>query len=344
MIPEVFHGYKILSFCGSGAYGDVYYCEDMSGKRMALKVISKLRFGNGWERELKGVRNLHKITSGTQKLLQIYHVDEDEEYFFYSMECADSLESDHYVPDTLSNRLKKGAIPSSELFELFKNIFEAVKTLHNAGFAHRDIKPDNILFVNGKPKLADIGLLSSLSGTLTVMAGTLGFIPPELKASDLLSASDRKSRLRNDIYAFGKVVYCATTGMPPEKFPSMPKDLELYLPVKLFSNLSFSLCDPKPGKRINNVTDLEREIKGIQHKLLYGETLFEHIQGITGCLGKIISLTVRSLLLTLIILLFILGCFLSVLAAEHSLILCFAIIIFSVVFCLLLTRKVFARK
>ena len=36
-----FHGLKLLAHCGGGAYGDVFYSEDISGRRMAVKIISK---------------------------------------------------------------------------------------------------------------------------------------------------------------------------------------------------------------------------------------------------------------------------------------------------------------
>ena len=38
----------ILRHCGGGAYGDVYYCHDITGKKLALKVVPKSRLGSGW--------------------------------------------------------------------------------------------------------------------------------------------------------------------------------------------------------------------------------------------------------------------------------------------------------
>ena len=340
MFPEVFHGFRILAHCGGGAYGDVYYCEDMSGKKMALKVISKLRLGSSWQRELKGVKNFHKITSDTQKLLQIFHVDEDEEYFFYTMECADSADDTRYVPDTLAYRLQKGAVPPDELMDMISDIFEAIKTLHRSGFTHRDIKPDNILFVNGKPKLADIGLLSSLSGTVTMMAGTLDFIPPEMKASELLNSSDRKSRLRNDLYAFGKVIYCAVTGMTPDKFPSIPKDLPLYLPVKYFFNLSTRLSNRDPGKRINDIKILEQEINNIRRKLLYGSTLSEHIRDNSGSVGKFfIKIAAIILYMFLFCTVAIVGIGVGAAASEFSIAITFVIVGFAILICMFIAKK-----
>jgi serine/threonine protein kinase len=49
----------------------------------------------------------------------------------------------------------------------------------DAGFAHRDIKPDNTLFVKGVPNPGDIGLISPLTATTTHLAGTIEFLPTE---------------------------------------------------------------------------------------------------------------------------------------------------------------------
>ena len=271
-----YHGLKLLTHCGGGAYGDVYYCEDISGKKMAVKIVSKKKLGDSWERELRGVINYRKITENAPGLLQIFHVEEDEESFFYTMEPADSASDAEYLPDTLARRLQSGPLPQADLLRILSGIFDGIKLIHSAGFTHRDIKPDNILFVKGVPKLADIGLLSSLSNSMTQLAGTLEFIPPEERGADLES-SDKLSRQRNDLYAFGKVVYCAVTGMSPHEYPTVPSDLPLSLPLKYFLRLSFQLCSKDPILRLNSIEKLSREFADIERKLLYGESFKDRV-------------------------------------------------------------------
>lgn len=272
-----YHGLKLLTHCGGGAYGEVYFCEDISGRKMAVKIISKMKLGNSWERELRGVINYRKITENAPGLLQIFHVEEDEDSFFYTMEPADSVSDTGYVPDTLARRLLSGPLPQADLLRILSGIFDGIRLIHGAGFAHRDIKPDNILFVKGVPKLADIGLLSSLSNSMTRLAGTLDFIPPEERGAEALESSDRQSRQRNDLYAFGKVVYCAVTGMSPNEYPAVPGGLPLTLPLKYFLRLSFQLCGKDPAQRLNSVELLSGEFADIERKLLYGESLRDRI-------------------------------------------------------------------
>jgi serine/threonine protein kinase len=89
MSLDDFHGIKLITLCGGGAYGDVYYASDISGKKIAIKIISKKKLGHSWERELKGVINYRQATLAAPELLQIFHVAETEDKFYYTMEPAD---------------------------------------------------------------------------------------------------------------------------------------------------------------------------------------------------------------------------------------------------------------
>lgn len=278
MEGRLYHGLRLLTSCGGGAYGDVYYCRDISGRFLAVKIISKKKLGKDWERELKGVRNYRCITENSPLLLQIYHVEEDDDSFFYTMEPADNAAAPGgaYIPDTLAYRLERGPLRDDELFDILSGIFNAVRTIHTAGFAHRDIKPDNILFVNGKPKLGDIGLMSSLASTVTNPAGTMYFFPPEQRNENF--RYDRKSHQKSDLYAFGKVIYCAITANDPRNFPSWPHDLTLSVPRKYFLHLSCRLCHIEPSCRPSNILDIASELKKIEHRLKYGETAGDRVR------------------------------------------------------------------
>lgn len=275
---SVYHDLTLLQLCGSGAFGEVWLCRDISRKKLAVKIISKGRLGEFWRRELQGVINYRTITEQTSGLLQIYHVGEDEDFFYYTMEAADSLSQENYVPDTLSARLAaNGPLPPETLQSVLKEIFNGIKVIHQAGFAHRDIKPDNIIFVHGKPRIGDIGLISALSATMSQLAGTLEFLPPELRSSDSPDQVDRKSRQGSDLYAFGKVVYCAVTGEEPQKWPAIPSGIPLSLPLKFYLRLSMQLCDRNPARRLHSLDELEHEMREIERKLLFGETFHDKI-------------------------------------------------------------------
>ena len=293
--PTHLYGLTILERCGRGAFGEVFYCQEATGKKVALKVVSKLAIGSGWERELKGITNYRRMLENTPGLLQIHHVGEDEDSFYYTMEPADALPGqERYRPDTLAVRLENGPLPTTQVIPTLTAILEAIAALHNAGFAHRDIKPENILFVNGVPKLADLGLLSTLSATTTQLAGTLDFLPPEALLSTSTNPS-RESGQQNDLYAFGKLIYCCITGNPANAFPSIPPELPLTQFNKHFCRLYLHLCDKEPTCRLRHIAAVQREFRRTVRLCNSGESFGDALRYHVLRLGRSLrSLAVRN--------------------------------------------------
>ena len=205
--------YTLLAHCGKGAYGMVFLAENsVTHQKVALKIIHT--FSQNFERELKGLQQYQQICRGTN-LLQIYHVGKGEDFFYYTMDAADSLGEKEYIPKTLANILRqRGKLQVEEIQSMTESIFDCLKTLHRKGVMHRDIKPENILWVDGLAVLGDIGLITDHGQT--TLAGTPGFMPPEVLAGI------RDYEAKDDFYALGKVLYCALTGLPVTQYPSFP--------------------------------------------------------------------------------------------------------------------------
>lgn len=224
---EEFHGFTILQFCGRGGFGEVYLVQDITGRKLALKVISRQRNPENFEQEFSGLCNYRRVIENHPHLLQIFHVAQDDSCLYYSMEAADSLEADSYRPFTLQNRIADGGYLSvADTDRLARGIREALEVLHAHGMAHRDVKPGNILYVNGVPKLGDIGLVSS-HDTVAGRVGTPGFLPPGLRSRFLEGSLTLEESQYCDFYALGKVIYCAFTGLPPDAYPELPSSLPL---------------------------------------------------------------------------------------------------------------------
>lgn len=251
---EEFAGYRLLKQCGRGAFGEVFLAEDMMGHRVALKRF----FGKRVDvRELNALKRYMRIAPHPS-ICRIYHCGIENGTLFYVMELADNANgSDEYSPDTLSARLSGHKRMSfDEALKYCEEIASALEKIHGAGLTHRDIKPENIIFVNGCPKITDFGLLSDLALTQSI-AGTLGFMPPELLAGKPVKGSS------SDIYALGKILYCSVTGMDAADYPSLPKGLphdtlrRLCLPIA-------KICAKNPDERCRSCSECIGLLKGMR--------------------------------------------------------------------------------
>jgi serine/threonine protein kinase len=214
--------YDLLRRIGSGAYGEVWLARSKAtGVLRAAKIIWRHTFEDErpFRREFEGIQRFERISRGHSSQLALFHIGGNEEahYFYYVMELADSTSSeggtDHYVAHTLRADLEKGRLPATKVLEIGLALSEALSHLHSNGLVHRDVKPSNVIFVNGRPKLADIGLVTDASDSRSIV-GTEGYLPPEGAGTP-----------RADIFALGKVLYEAATGMSRREFPKLPEGL-----------------------------------------------------------------------------------------------------------------------
>lgn len=214
----------VVQLCGNGTFGTVYLVEDAIGRRLAVKVIP--RTGALSERELAGLKN-YKDCRHTN-LLAIHHIEITDSFICCTMDAADDLNrgQGEYLADTLGNRIRKsGRRPGQEIYAMLEDLLQGLEYLHQHGLVHRDIKPDNILWVNGRAVLADAGLIAPAGkGSL---AGSPGFISPQVLNGDSAPAP------ADDFYALGKVIYCALTGLPVRSYPSLPQEVTLRMDVAL---------------------------------------------------------------------------------------------------------------
>ena len=253
--PDNFHGCRLIQSCGSGAYGEVWMAEEkLTGKRVAIKIIAKDDAGR-WRDELAGLINYRHVISSHPNLLGIYHVEENETYFYYSMELADNQDVDckTYRPDTLSNRLDKSRMKLETVLKIINPLLGGLESLHRSGLNHHDIKPGNIIFVAGIPKLSDVGLVARIAHS---SGGTPGFVPKECSSGNSGKPADN---FNIDLYAMGKVIYCALTGLDAKEFPKWP--YAMFTPALKPANLFLlKACSDKASDRFTDVSLLRQAL------------------------------------------------------------------------------------
>jgi serine/threonine protein kinase len=218
-VGQIVPDYELLRRIGGGAYGEVWLARSKAtGVLRAAKIVWRHTFEDErpFQREFEGIQRFERVSREHPSQLSLFHIgrNDAEGYFYYVMELADdAATAADYVPRTLRADLNKGRLPAAQALEVALALTEALGHLHQNGLVHRDVKPSNVIFVNGRPKLADIGLVTDASDTRSIV-GTEGYLPREGPGTP-----------QADIFALGKVLYEAVTDLDRREFPKLPDDL-----------------------------------------------------------------------------------------------------------------------
>jgi WD40 repeat protein len=276
-VPPPIPDHELLRRIGTGAYGDVWLARNALGTFRAVKIVYRERFDEErpYQREFNGILKYEPVSRSHEGLVQILHVGRNDESgcFYYVMELADPVgrepywpapnsgptsgDDDHqlilsYSPRTLHADLGRyQRLPPVEAAQLGLPLAGALVHLHAHGLVHRDIKPSNVIFVGGKPKLADIGLITGV-GDSRSFVGTEGFIPPEGPGTP-----------QADLYGLGKLLYELAAGRDRMDFPQLPSDLDK-LPereaILELNEIITRACAPEPDKRYATATELVADL------------------------------------------------------------------------------------
>ncbi|MFV1994987.1 MAG: SUMF1/EgtB/PvdO family nonheme iron enzyme [Verrucomicrobiales bacterium] len=245
--------FELLRLIGRGSYGDVWLARGITGGFRAIKVVWRDHFERekSFEREFGGIRRFEPISRHNPGLVDVLHVGRNakEAFYYYVMELADDSASGgdsekfnpvEYTPRTLATDMAKKNPEALRVFlDHGETLCGALHYLHERGLAHRDVKPSNIIFVEGVPKLADIGLVAA-TGQRTYV-GTEGYIPPEGPGTEAA-----------DIYSLGMVLYEVMTGNDRLDFPELPAEKNPLVDAATWRELNSIVCRacaPSPGRR-----------------------------------------------------------------------------------------------
>jgi len=117
---------------------------------------------------------------------------------------------------SLQEKLKgKKTLEEAELLKILIPILGGLEHIHNAGFIHRDIKPDNIFIRNdGSPVLLDFGSARQALGEQTKTLTSL--ISPGYSPFEQYFSKGNEQGEWTDIYSLGATLYRAITGVAPQ--------------------------------------------------------------------------------------------------------------------------------
>ena len=211
MIGRILGHYVVLEKIGAGGMGDVYRARDQHLERdVALKLLPSGFLGDEAARKRLRREALALSKLNHPNIATVFDLDTQGGVDFLAMELI------HGAP--LSDRLRAGALPDTEVFDLGIQLAEGLAAAHVEGVIHRDLKPGNLMITpHGGLKILDFGVAvvrqdSDLDLTRTAetesLSGTLPYMPPEQVRGEPADA-------RSDIYSAGAVLYEAATGQRP---------------------------------------------------------------------------------------------------------------------------------
>src|SRR5947209_4868490 len=202
---EIIAGYRLVQRLGIGGFGEVWKTTAPGGLTKALKIV----FGHLDE------------SRATQELKALDRIKSVRHPFLLSLERVEIIDNQLLIVTELADRSllerfqecrRSGlpGIPRDELLGYVRDAAEALDYMNeNFGLQHLDIKPQNLLLVGGRIKIADFGLVKDLrGGSATITGGVTPFYAtPE--------AFDGRVSRFSDQYSLAIVYQEMLTGLRP---------------------------------------------------------------------------------------------------------------------------------
>jgi serine/threonine-protein kinase len=199
--------YALKHVVGEGGMATVYLAEQLAdGIAVAIKVLkpeySVSILADRFQQEIGFLADLEHAN-----ILPVLASAQVGNLLYYVMPFARD--------GSLEDRLRaSGPLPFDGVLNITRDIATALDYAHERGVVHRDIKPGNILFHEGRPKLCDFGVARAIVraggerlSTSGLIVGTPSYMSPEQARGLVVDG-------RSDLYALASVVFEALAGEP----------------------------------------------------------------------------------------------------------------------------------
>tara|TARA_R110002072_G_scaffold10443_9_gene48562 strand:+ start:2773 stop:6180 length:3408 start_codon:yes stop_codon:yes gene_type:complete len=156
--------------------------------------------------------------------------------------------------DTLSDRLESdGPASAPELRALVRSMAGALATLHEQGWLHGDVAPDNVRTdADGHPRLLDLGLASAI-GSGGRGRGTPAYLSPE-------ELDGRPKDTAAEMFAMGLVLRTMATGAHP-----LAADVRAWVPAAMPRAESYERMQPAWVVEPNLPADIDDLLERLLH-------------------------------------------------------------------------------
>jgi len=252
-LPKELFGYEVLDYLGQGARSDIYVVSDPQTHQIyALKHV--VRKSDKDDRFIEQLENEYEIGrqvrhEGMRRCLDL---KVNRTLLRKTIDAAMVMELFDGTPlDT------KPTTSLVDTMDCFIQTAKAIESLHQLGYVHCDLKPNNILrSPTGAVKVIDLGQTARVGTVKKRIQGTPDYISPEQVKLQPIST-------RTDVYNFGATLYWALTGrrvptiltvekadrqmVKEQSYPS-PRELNEQVPPRL-SELVMHCLRHRPWER-----------------------------------------------------------------------------------------------
>lgn len=261
--------YRFVRSLGAGNHGVFYLAYRPERLRIdtefvAVKVLSGSNSQDTFRRATRELAAFAAVRS--PYLVTLYDAGQQGDDLYYSME---------YLPaGSLADAM--GALPPGQTLAAVADAARAAHALHEAGIAHNDIKPGNVMLHDGHAKLSDLGLSQLLTPGLTITGlgstGSVEYLDPAVIRGEMPGRA-------TDIFALGATLHRALTGtglygeLPTDntmlamrRVLSHPPEISPGLPAGVRAVIAAAI-DPNPAARPATAGELAERIDALSDEL-----------------------------------------------------------------------------
>uniref|UniRef100_A0A673VQG7 Ttk protein kinase n=1 Tax=Salmo trutta TaxID=8032 RepID=A0A673VQG7_SALTR len=207
--------FLVLKMIGRGGSSKVYQVLDQRNQLFAVKYVNLEEADAQTVESYKNEReHLNRLQQYSDQIIKLYDYEITNSYIYMLMECG-NLDLSTWL------RNRKTVNPLERKL-YWKNMLEAVQTIHKHGIVHSDLKPANFVIVNASLKLIDFGIANRIQPDVTSImkdsqVGTLNYMPPEAikDTSSQPGKASSKISTKGDVWSLGCIMYCMTYGKTP---------------------------------------------------------------------------------------------------------------------------------
>lgn len=201
--------YKILNNLAKGGFGEVFVAEK-AGEIYAIKRLSKDMVKRNKNSAFFMLEKEIMTDIDSDWIVRAHECIQDDIYLYFVMDFISG-------GDLLGYLSKTDVINEEQIRFYAAEILLAIESLHNAGFVHRDLKPDNVFITkSGHCKLGDFGSAAKLIDGKTSSTVPIG--TPDYVCRDVLMNNDSGEAIYDssvDLWTLGVMIYEMITGEPP---------------------------------------------------------------------------------------------------------------------------------